>query len=253
MNYMLMGSLKAVLKGFAELTLTEGEYSLYYVPENVKNDARFEPGHFYCIQINFHPSHLVPIAKQYPFFHPMLEKAQKKMQNGNRHGASYITPYIKTLLDEIISSDLGVGERTLMMEANIRILLRLYVRDQGAKARDHQLTSHDEQILTALEEHIAANLDNDLSVNTLADQAGIKKSKLQAISKRKYGTGIHEYVVEKRMNEAAKLLLTTNLLISDIVVRVSDMTASAFTAAFVEYYGKTPSAYRKSGGQIRQK
>jgi AraC-like DNA-binding protein len=254
LNYMIKGKdIACILTGFGPVTLKTNRYQLFYVPSEVYNEAIFEPGIYIVVHINFHPTHLIPIAEQYPLFHPMLEQAQHKMREGSTQEQAAITRYMRKLIDEIIHSDLGVGERSLFIGAKIRELLRLYIRDQGLRQQLPAVSKRQEVLLDEMEKYILANLDTDLTVQHLARQFNVGRSWLQRITHRRYGMGIHELVIDKRMNEAAKLLVTTNMPVSEICQHVSQMTFSAFSAAFLKYFGQTPLAFKKSGGHKRQK
>jgi AraC-like DNA-binding protein len=253
LNYMIKGNVDCTLTGYGDILLKENKYRLYYVPANIAHRARFKAGTFLCIHINFHPSHFIPIAEQYPFFHPMLEQAQQQIKQGSIQHEATITEYMHTLLDEIIHCELGIGERTLTIESNIRQLLKLYIHDMNGDRKLPPITSSQEQLIKKLEEYIMTHLDEKINVDKLAKQMGVSRSWLQRIVQRKYGKGVHDLVTDKRMNEAARLLLTTKLPVSEIGQRVSTLTFSSFSARFSEYFQQTPSEYRKSGGQKKQK
>ncbi|MGB0774601.1 MAG: helix-turn-helix domain-containing protein [Akkermansiaceae bacterium] len=85
-----------------------------------------------------------------------------------------------------------------------------------------------------------------LSVETLADRAGITPSGLR----RRFLTDIkitpQQYLVNLRINEAARLLRETSMPIKEIAQRVGYGSAVAFHNAFRKARQETPGSYRKN-------
>ena len=64
--------------------------------------------------------------------------------------------------------------------------------------------------------------------------------------KNTYRKSFLDCLQEKRCHFAAKLLLKTNLSVSEIINRIGYKNESFFREKFKETYGTTPAAYRKS-------
>ncbi len=92
---------------------------------------------------------------------------------------------------------------------------------------------------------IDADLSNDLSLKTLANNLNISSGYLSAVFKKETGTTLSEYVCIRRMDYAEYLLNTTNLQIQTIALHSGIMDVQYFSKLFKRYKGKNPSSYRK--------
>jgi AraC-like DNA-binding protein len=248
LHYMRKGNIKCFLKGSGEKILKEGKVILFTFPGQVINDAELIPGVYSFVQINFHPAQLVIIAKQYPIFEPMLSRAEKKVKRGKQLPAVDITGEVINLLYAILNCRLQGIQRTLLLEARIKDLLRVYIRDQVMQ--DQELKgagTREDQYLIKVQNHIEKNLGEDLSVERLAKLVFVSKAWLQRICFRTHGKYIHELVIWYRMEEAKRLLLGTNEPVSLIVQQVSNMNFPSFSTAFKRYTGNTPLQFRRIG------
>ena len=252
-NYMLLGQIKAVLKGAAKVLMKAGICSMYYVPENVNHEAILPRGISACLHINFHPNHIVPIAKQYPAFEPMLSTTIANLNSGKVQVEVRISSEMEQELEKIIQCDLGAGERELFFQARIRDLLRLYGTALAKQQAIEEISNPHEKIIAKIEYYIDQNLDKDLSVVKLAEHVNASKAWVQKLFIKKYKCGLHKIIMEKRMRAAAYRLVTTDASVSEIVLKTSTMTFAAFSTAFKKYYRMVPTEYRNRHTQNRKK
>lgn len=112
-----------------------------------------------------------------------------------------------------------------------------------------QLTNHpSEQIETvrAVHEYLMQNIDQRITIDTLAKQYLINPTTLKEVFKSVYGTSIAAHIKEHRMELAARLLLETTLSIAEIGQQVGYESQSKFSAAFKAYFHMLPKEYRKN-------
>lgn len=81
----------------------------------------------------------------------------------------------------------------------------------------------------------------------------IIKEYLSKLFKSKYGCGIYTYVQEIRMQRARDLLLNPDIKIQSISERLGYADNNYFSKAFKNYYGMSPSQFRKKNGPDNQK
>ncbi len=81
------------------------------------------------------------------------------------------------------------------------------------------------------------------STATLAIEAGISRNVLQEVFKYRYGAPIGQYRLRMRMAHA-KYLLTTGLPVKEVGIQLQYSSLSAFTNAFRNYYGQSPSDWK---------
>lgn len=94
--------------------------------------------------------------------------------------------------------------------------------------------------------YIDANLGNRLSLDELADISGFSKYHFLRIFKRETGSRLSEHIQNRRMAQAAKLLLFTRMNILEIALMYQFESQEAFTRAFKKEYNLPPGRYRKA-------
>ena len=100
-------------------------------------------------------------------------------------------------------------------------------------------------IVKAVNEYISTQFMKRITIDSLSDQFDIPTSTLKRCFKGVYGTTIHHYLKECRINAAKRLLQESDQSILEIANAVGYENGSKFTSAFKEAPGVTPSAYRK--------
>ena len=100
-------------------------------------------------------------------------------------------------------------------------------------------------IVKAVNEYISTQFMKRITIDSLSDRFDIPTSTLKRCFKGVYGTTIHHYLKECRINAAKRLLQESDQSILEIANTVGYENSSKFTSAFKEATGVTPSAYRK--------
>lgn len=95
---------------------------------------------------------------------------------------------------------------------------------------------------TYINEHLA---ENDLNVEQIAEEMAMSRASLYIKVKNSFSKGIGEYIEEKRMEEAIRLIKNTKMSIAEISDQVGYSTARYFSARFKIYTGSSPLSFRK--------
>lgn len=101
------------------------------------------------------------------------------------------------------------------------------------------------QAIEHIDDFLDKHFDEDVSVNTLAEVADVPVSTFSRRFKQKTGKSPYQYVVERRINEAKRLLRHTAMPISEISLSVGYSDQAHFSTAFKKINGITPGSYRK--------
>lgn len=105
--------------------------------------------------------------------------------------------------------------------------------------------------LTALERRrlasaVGSQLDTRISLGSLAALAGMEIRPFTSAFKEAFGLSPWQYVLQFRLNEAARLLRDTKMAVTDIALTVGFATPSHFSTAFTQRFGIPPTRYRRS-------
>lgn len=84
----------------------------------------------------------------------------------------------------------------------------------------------------------------------LARELNISPSHAKNIFKKYTGITIFDYLFEKRMMEAKRLIDEGNLRIHEIAENLGYSSQAYFTIAFRKQFGMNPRDYKKNKGQI---
>ncbi len=87
---------------------------------------------------------------------------------------------------------------------------------------------------------------DDLSIRNIANEIGISESYMIAQFKKETGMTPLNYLKKTRLEEAAKLLVSTDEEIQKVSSRVGIADANYFVKVFKSQYGVTPKVYRNS-------
>ena len=127
----------------------------------------------------------------------------------------------------------------------IEIFLLLSVISTSNNEKRATYRKQQVDIVKAVNEYVSTQFMKRITIETLSEQFDVPTSTLKRCFKGVYGTTIHQYLKECRINAAKRLLHETDQSILEIANAVGYENGSKFTSAFKEATGVTPSAYRK--------
>ncbi len=84
-----------------------------------------------------------------------------------------------------------------------------------------------------------------LSVEQMANAAGLSKAHFSREFKREFGESPYSYLLTRRLERAAALLRNTDHSIPDICFSVGLTSLGSFTTSFTRTFGVSPAAYRR--------
>lgn len=93
-------------------------------------------------------------------------------------------------------------------------------------------------------EYIEDNLSDTVSNKELAKLAGYHAHHLNRLFLKQTGQSMHQYILARRLNEAKKLLLNTELPVSEVAEKCGFNSLSHFSFYFKQQIGLPPLQYR---------
>ena len=97
-------------------------------------------------------------------------------------------------------------------------------------------------------DYIELHVEDDISIEALAGQAGYSKYYLSRKFKEETGATVTEYIKAARIERAKLLLAATELSIQEIAEKLHFCSRSYFSTVFLQTAGCTPTEYREKGG-----
>jgi RpiB/LacA/LacB family sugar-phosphate isomerase len=92
--------------------------------------------------------------------------------------------------------------------------------------------------------HVRENISRDLTVQELAQVAGMSQYYFSKLFKLSTGTTPHQYVMRHRVERAQQLLRDGRVALAEVSAQVGFETQSHFTSVFRKIAGTTPKRYR---------
>jgi DNA-binding response OmpR family regulator/signal transduction histidine kinase/ligand-binding sensor domain-containing protein len=128
-----------------------------------------------------------------------------------------------------------------------RLLLRnKFMKEPEASVKEISPSAIDERFLKKAYEIVEKYISNpDFDVQIFSSELGMSRAQLYRKIDAVSGQSVHEFVRIMRLKKAAELLTDSNIPISEIVEKVGFNSFAYFTKSFKEYFGVTPSQYKK--------
>lgn len=96
-------------------------------------------------------------------------------------------------------------------------------------------------------DYIENHLNDDINLSAVAKEAGYSLYHFQRIFKGVVGDSIKDYIIKRRITEAAKELTYTNKPIIDIAIKYGYQSRETFSRAFNKVFGRNPSEVKREG------
>ena len=132
-----------------------------------------------------------------------------------------------------------------IIDAIVRILITVF-----SHAANAQQDVSNNTTLYLLAEYLNRpfNSYNNFSLEGLCQHLHISPSYASHLFKKLTNQSISHYIMELRISEAKKLLLTTNMKVSEIAEHLQFNDSTTFCKTFKKYTRCTPNSYRKTSG-----
>ncbi len=160
-----------------------------------------------------------------------------------------ITPYMEHIFAEL--KDLtgyrgGLGY--LFLESKVLELLSVYLSEvlelSILSSNSVSISRSDRDSILEAKRIIDSQLAFAPSCEELARQVNISTSKLAKGFSSLFGTSVHAYIIDRRLEKAAGMLLESELNVCQIAMLVGYSKPSNFAAAFKRKYGVIPKNYK---------
>lgn len=151
-------------------------------------------------------------------------------------------------LDKISSGYAVKIEEIKSMKAGLELMTEIY-RAYCRLVKRHSTKNYSAPVQKAIIQ-IDADLSGDLGLKALAEAQGINASYLSALFKKETGQTVTDYVSQKRVRQALRLLSGTRLQVQTIAQHCGIPDVNYFTKIFKKYMGKTPKQFRQESQQM---
>ena len=142
------------------------------------------------------------------------------------------------LIDENKFTNTEINVRNNVLE----IIFANFIRLSG-----ENFTLYGDNITSKVAYYIRKNnrFTQKISLSDIANYVGYSKFYISSVFHKQYGITIQEFIISQRIEYAKKLILETDLPISDIVIECGFVSSSNFYSKFIEHVGCSPLKFKK--------
>ena len=107
------------------------------------------------------------------------------------------------------------------------------------------ISARDLGLVYEARDYLAQHYAKPPNIPELARMVGLNQTKLKASFRETLGFTIYDYILERRMEHAAEMLLTGEYAVAQVAYAVGYEYPANFTAAFKRYFGQLPRTWKR--------
>lgn len=176
---------------------------------------------------------------------PLNESELRFLNNYNVSDAT-LRGIIELFLEEVKSG----GKNGHAYYRNLLSLISTYYLNNYSNYRDLRNSSYSTSKISRagielIDQYISEHMDQAISIEKLAERLNYSKYYFLREFKKLKGITPYQYVIEKKMNRAKRLLMLQDHSIADISYRLGFSDQAYFTHVFKKHTGQTPGQFQK--------
>lgn len=144
------------------------------------------------------------------------------------------------MVDQLVSKELNCNSKQFFeaQEIFIKLLACLQTQDNAK----NELT----QMSLAIQKFLKKNFNKKITAATLSEHFDERPNYIVRVLRQTIGLSPAEFLMQYRMEEAAKWLLNTDASVEDIALNVGFQNIYYFSTSFKKYTGVSPTKYRQN-------
>lgn len=172
-----------------------------------------------------------------------LEAAHLVNPNGNICSKVFAsTPRMRLILQQLLEAPADQSLKKLYLEGKVLELLTTFCSESVGKSRDDlNISKGDYRCILQARDLIDQQFLHPLTISQIAGASYLSETKLKQGFKTCFGCTVYDYILEKRMEMAYKLLQRGKHKIKDVVWMVGYSNHTHFAENFRKRYGVNPS------------
>jgi AraC-like DNA-binding protein len=167
-----------------------------------------------------------------------------------QHNSPDIHPQLSSLLEEITKE--YMGHNTLREAAIYALLIQIFVltgrkyMNTESLFPDAKLNKQREYIekFNLIFEYINNHYSDEISLDTIANVAGFSKFHFSRLFKQFTDMSFYEYLNQRRVKEAERLLLDPNLTVIEVAMHSGFSSIATFNRVFKSFKACTPTEFK---------
>ncbi len=160
------------------------------------------------------------------------------------HGV--VIPEIAAIFSKIRSFNGSELSTRLFFKSKIDELTAILIQkaEEFRLPENRKIIASDRRTVETITEYVNTHLSKNFLLSELAAEAYMSVSKFKYVFKAVTGQTFSDYITQKKMECACKLLTHSNLYVAEVAYRLGYKNAGSFSVQFKKYAGVLPSDYR---------
>jgi AraC family transcriptional activator of pyochelin receptor len=230
----------------AEVRLNENQYALYNAGKEGEKMV-FEKGKEYrCFDALCPPEKLNGLISLFPTLKELINKSNNGSHSFLVRSAIQTPHEALDIMRDIPDCPFEDGLRDYYLENRLDELLFLLLALALKEVPDEVEPIEEElRAAQAAEKMIMSDITQHHSIPAIARKVHLNEFRLKYVFKHLFKTGIFEYLLYARMQEAKRLLTHTDKPIKEIASLTGYQRLTSFITAFRKHFGYTPGSVRR--------
>ncbi|MFP3834539.1 helix-turn-helix transcriptional regulator [Chryseobacterium sp. SIMBA_028] len=243
MHFALKGKSLAISENFQKTVQFDSyQHNIIYA-HHMQGKMEFYGPDIHILEINLAPYFFKKFLPDHSGLFETFRNAIEKQHSSLIHpDHNRISLEMYQILNDITNCDRKGVFKRIYLEAKVSELLLLQLEQLfHDKSSTSSLSKKDEEKIYAVRDYIASNLNADCTLNDLAHQVGTNEFTLKKGFKELFGTTVFGFWNDTKMEQAKRLLLDSNMNISEVSDFIGYKNPRHFSAAFKRKYNVLPS------------
>lgn len=163
-----------------------------------------------------------------------------------RHGAIHSLPLDHAMIKRFLDCREGESEQDINAAEGAELVTQLLLALAATRPIGDTATGHAE-LAQRTKELVKAHLNENISVNKVADMLGISREHLSRIFREQTGNTLYRHILRSKMLRGCHLLKETALPQRVIAQQLGYESSTHFSRLFKQVMQMTPRAFRKEG------
>lgn len=241
--FMLKNGTRKRINTVGNLHIRQDQYACFY-SESSDCSAVFEKtNEFRALDVFYSPKLLEELLPFFPELKNVLLSSKGMVLPGK---SCWSLPSMKEIINQILNCPYDEATRQFYFDLKVRELLYQLLETTFKRNPSQFFTpfeiAHIHEARDVLESYISKKPP---SIRSLARKVGLNEHKLKIGFKQYFNTSIFDWLIDRKMQHAKQLILTTNRPIKDICTMVGYPRTTNFITAFRRRFGMTPGSLRR--------
>lgn len=244
-NFILKNDARKELQSLGKFHLRKDQYICYLTNETNSSVLFNKEEDFSTIDFFYSPRLLQELVPFFPELRQLLQDSPQTILNGK---GGWAVPSMKEITNQILDCPYDEKTRQFYYDLKVRELLYQLLEISFKRSTNSNFfTPFEISRIHEARSILERSIDKKPpSIKSLCRQVALNEFKLKTGFRKYFNSGIFEWLLEQKMQQAKNLILNTNKPVKEIASLIGYPRTTNFITAFRRQFGFTPGSLRRS-------